>query len=174
MLFQYIPNENSEPEAPSVIQVARAPIAGDGMPGTWMKYYDGAWGELGLGGKGSTIVATGEGTECTRPVQVWPVFNTYLDAYVLTFLCNEGWFFSTSTDLVAWTTPTNFMRMQMWQPCEPMDLNFIFVTPGNPAGVIGQTGYVLYAHTDHKGVDCPDGFSAHELWIRPFTFSKSP
>jgi hypothetical protein len=33
MFYQYIPNENYEPEAPSVIQVARAPIASDGAPG---------------------------------------------------------------------------------------------------------------------------------------------
>ena len=172
MFFQYIPNQDSEPEAPSVIQVARAPVASDGTPGSWTKYYNGAWGEPGLGGKGTTIVMTGKGSGCTRPVQVWPAFSTYLNAYVLTFLCNEGWFFSTSTDLVIWAQPTNFMPMQMWRPCQPMDWNFIFVTPDKPGGMIEQTGYVLYAHTDHKGLSC-DKFYAHELWVRPFTFNKS-
>jgi hypothetical protein len=35
---------------------------------------------------------------CTRPAQPWPVFSACLNAYVLVFLANEGWFFSTSTD----------------------------------------------------------------------------
>ncbi len=174
MFYQYIPNQSSDPEAPSVIQVARAPVSGDGAPGTWVKYYHGSFSQPGIGGRGSRIVATGEGTACTRPVQAWPAFSTYLNAYVLTFLCNEGWFFSTSTDLITWSAPTNFMPMKMWQHCQPMDWNFIFVTPGNDAGVIGQTGYVLYAHTDTKGVGCSDRFSPHMLWVRPFTFSHSP
>ena len=174
MFYQYIPNRTLDPEAPSVIQVARAPASGDGAPGTWTKYYQGSFSQPGLGGRGSPVVATGKGTACTRPVQVWPAFSTYLNAYVLTFLCNEGWFFSTSTDLITWTTPTNFMPMKMWQHCQPMDWNFIFVTPGNKAGVIGRTGYVLYAHTDSKGNGCSTGFSPHMLWVRSFTFSGRP
>ena len=171
MFFQYVPDQDSEPEAPSVIQVARAPVATDGAPGSWTKYYNGAWGEPGLAGRGAAIVATGKGSGCTRPVQVWPAFSTYLNAYVLTFLCNQGWFYSTSTDLVTWASPTGFLNMPMWQSCQPMDLNYILVTPGYPGGVIGQTGYVLYAHTDHKGLNC-DKFYPHELWVRPFAFTK--
>jgi len=170
MFFQYIPNEDSDPEAPSVIQVARAPIASDGGPGSWMKYFNGSWGEPGIGGKGSTIVATGTGTECTRPVMVWPVFNTFLNAYVLTFLCNQGWFFSTSTDLVTWALPTQFLNQAMWINDLTADHNYIFVTPGNPGGVIGRIGYVLYSHSPSRNTP---GIT-HELWVRPFTFSKSP
>ena len=173
MFFQYVPNLDSEPEAPSVIQVARAPLATDGVPGAWAKYYNGAWGEPGLAGRGAAIVATGKASGCTRPVQIWPAFSTYLNAYVLTFLCNEGWFFSMSTDLVAWSSPTRFLDMPMWRPCQPMDMNYILVTPGDPGGVIDRTGYVLYAHTDHKGLTC-DKFYPHELWVRPFTFTGGP
>jgi hypothetical protein len=173
MFFQYIPNENSEPEAPSVIQVARAPVSGDGAPGTWTKFYNGSFGsQSGLGGLGSTIVATGQGSGCTRPVQVWPVFNTYLNRYILFYLCNEGWFYSTSTNLITWTPPMQFLNMSMWHDCQPMDLNYILVTPGSPGGVIGRTGYVLYASTPSHGGGCPTMVS-HELWIRPFTFAKS-
>lgn len=42
------------------------------------------------------------------------------------------------------------------------------VTPGNPGQVIGQTGYVLYASTPAWGK------TPHMLWMRPFTFNKSP
>ncbi len=173
VFFQYVPNQNSDPDAPSVIQVARAPVSTDGAPGTWMKYFEGSFSQPGIGGRGSRIVATGEGTGCTRPVQIWPAFSTYLNAYVLAFLGNEGWFFSTSTDLLAWSKPVNFLPMTMWQPRQAMDWNFILVTPGNEAGVLGQTGYVLYAHTGAKGKGNPNGFSPHMLWVRPFAFSRT-
>jgi hypothetical protein len=173
MFYQYVPNQDSEPEAPSIIQAARSPVAKDGRPGTWTKYYNGSFGtQPGIGGLGWPVVATGTVSGCTRPVQVWPVFSTYLKAYVLTFLCNEGWFFSTSTDLLIWTPPAQFLDMPMWRNCQPMDWNFILVTPGDPGGVIDQTGYVLYAHTDSRGLNC-DKYNPHELWARPFTF-KSP
>jgi hypothetical protein len=34
--------------------------------------------------------------------------------------------------------------MAMFKSCQPMDWNFIFVTPGNEAGVIGQKGLLVY------------------------------
>ena len=55
--------------------------------------------------------------------------------------------------------------------CQPMDWNFVLVTPGNQAGVIGQTGYVLYAHSDAQGLGCGAGFAPHMLWVRPFAFA---
>jgi hypothetical protein len=174
MFFQYIPNDPSEPGAPAVIQVARALVSSDGMPGSWWKYYQGAWNEPGLGGQADTIVATGAGSGCTRPVEIWPAFSTYLNRYLLLFLGDTGRFFSNWPNLVTWTTPVNFMSEQMWQHCQPMDWNYVFVTPGNGPGIIGQTGLVLYAHTDAKGLGCPGGFSPHELWVRSFTFTNSP
>ena len=171
MFFQYIGNRASA-DAPSVVQVARAPVASDGAPGAWSKYYNGSFSQPGLGGLGTPILAT-EKSGCTRPVQVWPATSTYLNAYVLTYLCNEGWFFSTSKDLVTWSPPTKFLSMAMFKSCQPMDWNFMFVTPGNQPGVIGQKGLVLYAHSDSKGLGC-GGFSPHMLWVRPFEFQMKP
>jgi hypothetical protein len=173
MFYQYVPNEAAGPDAPSAIQVARAPLVGDGAAGTWMKYERGSFSQQGLGGRGSPIVATGGASGCTRPVEVWPARSSYLDAYVLFYLCNEGWFFSTSTDLVSWTPPAVFMPMKMWQPCRPMDWNYTMVTPGSPGGIIGERGYVLYAHTDARGLGCAGRFAPHMLWVRPFAFEKS-
>jgi hypothetical protein len=89
---------------------------------------------------------------------------------VLVIIANEGWFFSTSTDLVTWSSPTQFFTApnNEFTPGLPVDENVILVTPGNPVQVIGQTGLVLYAHSPAwQGV-------SHELWSRPFTFTKSP
>jgi hypothetical protein len=105
----------------------------------------------------------------TRPAQPWPVFSTYLNAFVLLFICEEGWYFSTSTDLVTWATPKQYFTapVREFTTGQPTDENVIMVTPGNPGQVIGQTGYVLYAHTPAWGD------TAHELWMRPFTFNTS-
>jgi hypothetical protein len=179
MIFQYIPNYSSEPEFPSVVQIARAPVASDGAPGTWMKFYNGTWSEPGLAGLADTLFGSVPGADtdtsvCTRPVQMWPVWSTYLNAYVLLFVANQGWYFSTSTDLVTWAPPKNFMAMPIFHDCEPTEMNYILVTPGNKPGEIGQTGYVLYSHTDVKGTGCPAGFFPHFLRARSFTFGKTP
>jgi hypothetical protein len=171
MFYNYCPNDTSEPGAPSVIQVARAQVSGDGAPGTWTKYFNGSFGvSAGLGGQGSTIVATGGTSGCTRPVQVWPAYSNYLKQWVLFCLANEGWFFSTSSDLVTWSAPMKFLDMLMWRDCKPMDLNYILVTPGLPGGVIDRTGLVVYASTPSHGGGCPT-MVPHELWVRPFTFT---
>ncbi len=172
MFYNYCPNDSSEPQAPSVIQVARAPLSGDGAPGTWTKYRNGSFGlEPGLRGRGSAIVATGGTSGCTRPVQVWPAYSRYLKQWVLFYLANEGWFFSTSSDLVSWGPPTKFLSMLMWRDCKPMDLNYILVTPGLPGGLIDRSGLVVYASTPSHGGGCPT-MVPHELWVRPFTFSS--
>jgi len=58
---------------------------------------------------------------------------------------------------------------------EQNDENVILVTPGNAPQVIGQIGLVLYAHTPSFGYGGGSGSSVpHELWSRPFTFTKSP
>ena len=74
-----------------------------------------------------------------------------------------------STDLVKWTPPSQFLDMTMWREGQPMDWNYILVTPGNPGGVIDQTGYVLYA----SSLSRKESEGGHEFWVRPFTFNKS-
>lgn len=166
-IYDFFPYFPSPPASEQGIQVARAPIAKDGAPGTWIKYYEDSFGsQPGLGGLGSQVIPTT--SACTRPAQPWLAFSTFLNEYVMVFICDEGWFFSTSTDLVTWTPPTQFYTA----PAVPMftketDENPSLVTPGNPGQVIGQTGYVLYANTPDWGSD------PHELWMRPFTFTMS-
>ncbi len=107
---------------------------------------------------GDTILPLKASGRITNPEMVWLRISTYLNAYVLTFVTDQGWYFSTSTNLLTWTTPMNFMPARMWVDCQPMDWNYIFVNPENLGGVIGQTGYVVYAHTDSKGLEAPTAF----------------
>lgn len=164
--YPYFPsNSNSGP----TIQVARALLTSDGAPGAWTKYYNDSFGsQPGIGGLGSQVVPST--SACSRPVQPWLAFNTYLNEYVMVFVCAQGWFFTTSPDLVTWTTPVQFFNSPApeFSNGQETDENVSLVTPGNPGQVIGQTGYVLYASTPAWGK------AAHMLWMRPFTFNKSP
>lgn len=166
--YAYFPTTPAANPGGPVIQVARSALTNDGAPGTWFKFHTNAFASPGLLGQGSQIVPDACG--CTRPAQPWPVFSTYLNAYVLVFLCEEGWFFSTSADLVSWSAPVQFFTALNNEFTDglPVDENVILVTPGNPVQVIGQTGLVLYAHSSSWK------HSSHELYSRPFTFLKSP
>lgn len=162
--YPYFPSRGTDRPT---IQVARAPISGDGAPGTWTKYYNGAFGtQPGLGGLGSPVIS--ETSACTRPVQPWLAFSTYLNRYIISFICAEGWFFSTSTDLVNWTPQTQYFvsPAPMFSKDQPTNENVSFVSPGYPGQVIDQTGYILYANTPAWGKD------PHELWMRSFTFNR--
>jgi hypothetical protein len=77
---------------------------------------------------------------------------------------------STSPDLVHWTTPDQFFAApaREFTHGSPTDENVVLVTPGTESNqVIGQTGYVLYAHTDAWG------WKPHTLWRRTFRFQRS-
>ncbi len=177
--YSYFSLPVSGKTVPPVIQVARAPVSGDGAPGTWWKY-DGGWTEtqpglLGAPGTTSLGVPIVPGvTGCTRPAQPWPVYSSYLGRWVLVFIAKEGWFFTTSTDLVGWDAPVRFFpspgdsALSNFTNGAPTYENVILVTPGNREQVIGQTGLVVYAYTPSWGHD------PHELWVRPFKFDFSP
>lgn len=166
--YAYFPSTPATNPAGPVIQIARSALANDGSRSTRTSFFNGAFSPTALGGPGSQIVPKAWG--CTRPTMPWPAFSSYLNAYVLVFLANEGWFFSTSTNLVTWSSQVEFFTApnNEFTSGLPTDENVILVTPGNPAQGIGQTGIVLYAHT-------PAWTGAsHELWSRPFTFRKNP
>jgi hypothetical protein len=168
--YSYFPNPDAPDSGRPTIQVARAPVSGDGMPGTWTKYFNGSFGtEPGLGGRGSQVVPSIPGN--LRPAQPWPAYSQYLKAYILIFIAEDGWFFSTSSDLLTWSQPTLFYAIKTFQDCQPNDDNVVLVTPGNPGQVLGKTGLALYSHTPHWGFKTCPTVQYHELWVRPFTFS---
>ena len=155
------PDQNDKYE----IQVARAPVSGDGAPGTWLKYYNGSFSQPGLGGQGSPVIDYPD-FWCAQP---WPAYSTYLKEYVLVYICGHGWYFSTSKDLVHWTQPTGFFQANsasFFVSGLETDEDVTLVTPGDPPGVIGQSGYVLYANTPAWAQ------TPHELWMRPFNFTE--
>ena len=168
VFYAYFPTQGDSDSGPSMIQLARAPVSSDGAPGTWTKFYQGAFGsQPGLGGYGSQVVPTVFSD--SRPAQPWPVYSTYLNAYVLVFICEGGWYFSTSTDLVTWAAPKKFFTapVREFTVGQQTDENVVLVTPGFREQTIGQAGYVLYSHTP-AWHNTPD-----ELWMMPFAFDRT-
>ncbi len=164
VFYTYLPSPYSPEDA---IQVARSPLASDGAPGTWEKYYNGSFSQPGLGGPGSSLIPAGT---CTHVGQPWPAYSDYLKKYVLVFLCNQdSWAISTSTDLVNWTQPYVFYEApaQFYTKGHETDEYVTLVTPGKPGGVIGQSGYALYANTSDSDT------VPTELFMRPFNFTMN-
>jgi hypothetical protein len=170
-VFPYFRQSNTTPGPEPILELARAPVT-SAAKGNWTKY-DNGWGrEPALRGHGSAIVNT-SGSGCTGPRQPTLAHSQTLNGYVLLFICNEGWFFSTSTapDLSSWTTPVRFRSGAQFVTGQPNDDNYVLVTPGNAGQELSQTGLVLYAHTEKfgKGQNSP-----HELWYRTFQFVQPP
>ncbi len=164
VFYTYLPSTYSYEDA---IEVARSPLSGDGAPGTWMKYYNGSFSQPGLGGLGSSLIPSGT---CMHVGQPWPGYSTYLKKYVLVFLCNQNsWAISTSSDLVNWTQPAVFYQAPgtFYVKGQETDEYVTLVTPGEPGGVIGQSGYVLYANSSDSDT------VPTELFMRPFNFTMN-
>ncbi len=164
VFYTYLPSPYAYDDA---IQVARSPVTSDGEPGTWKKYYNGSFSQPGLGGRGTSIIPAGA---CTHVGQPWPGYSDYLKKYVLVFLCNQdSWAISTSADLVNWTQPYVFFEAPapFYTKGHETDEYVTLVTPGKPGGVIGQSGYALYANSSDSDT------VPTELFLLPFNFTMS-
>lgn len=85
--------------------VARSPISAKMAPGSWTKWYNGAWSQPAMGGHDSPLFAS----PCTA---TFVFYNTYLNKYVALGMkkdSNDG-FISTCTSLASqnWTQPQKF------------------------------------------------------------------
>lgn len=101
------------------ICLARSPITDKAMPGTWKKYYDGAFSEPGLGGKESYVLSMNDvGGDAWSP---HVIYSPQLDRYLLTFACTireetdgvsyfrpkrSGIYIAASKDGLNWSEPT--------------------------------------------------------------------
>jgi hypothetical protein len=154
----------------SYLEIAEAPASTDGAAGTWTKLYQGTYGvQPGLGGLADDLfAANGYGT-CVQPRQPFLTFSTHQNVYLLVFLCNLGWYYSTSPSLSApsFSTPQQFFfpAFTPFTTGEPMDENAVFFTLGNTNTMtIGATGLAIYAHTQAWSN------TSHNLWTRSFSY----
>ena len=94
------------------IRVARSPISARMAPGTWQKWYDGAWSQPGLGGLDSDVFR-GEDSAAV-------FYSAYLGQYVA--FGNYPSFIATATDLTTqnwtasrlFTTPTSPAQLEWY------------------------------------------------------------
>ena len=152
--------------------IARAPVSSDGAPGSWQKYYQGAFSTPGLGGNFTPlnlVLDPGANSDQRQPNVS---FNSYLQSFVLTTVGNGGIYLATSPDLIQWTvgqvilpapvpdsTVTPSTAPYNWYPT-------LVSTDQASEEVTSQSGYLYYA----KGLG--NGTSDHYMYRRPFTINK--
>ena len=95
---------------PDAIHLARAPISGGGLPGTWSKWHDGAFAEPGIGGVSTPVILPPAPADrsiyAAMPDVSW---NTALGRFLMIYECDDAFRAASSTDLITWSTPTAFL-----------------------------------------------------------------
>lgn len=131
--------------------VARSAISDKGAPGTWYKYWNGAFTEPGQGGH-ETYVLSAANQRQPKNEQHSIVWSTYLNKYVLSFASGEGVYLSYSTNLVDWSKPEFLYQETAKSSTYGDSANFIayvnLVGAGTGANAtsdqIGQTAWMFY------------------------------
>ena len=160
--------QDGDGDQPGLIQVARAPVAQAASPSAWTKYYNGAFGQPAAAYGNSTPIVAPPTASSPPERQAGISYNNYLHAYLLTFVCNEGWYYTTSTDLVHWSPAKLFFTAPFpnshLQTGQEFDWYPTLFTPGETSNQeTGQTGYVYYA----KGAWMT---TPHELFRQSYSF----
>lgn len=158
---------------PDSIHVARAPVSSDGAPGTWQKYYNGSLSQPGLGGLSTPVQGQVPPAASTLFAAFPDVsYNTHLQSYLLLFETNNGWYYSTSVDLVTWTTGSQVFTTMPGASFPNPNLQTGDTWYGYPTLISPElnddrttscAGYIYYA----KGVV---NVTPHTMYRLPFAF----
>jgi hypothetical protein len=153
---------------PDVIHVARAPQASDGVPGSWQKFYEGAFAEPGLGGRSTPVAGRPAPAERTMSSAFPDVsYNTYLKSFLMAFQTNDGFYYATSPDLVNWTMRGRFFAFPAGEDHMSKGQTFYsyptLISPEQPNDQLtARTGYLFYARGAYQ-------VSAHGMYRRAFS-----
>ena len=113
-LYCYYTDHTREGNRGVQIGLARSPIADKGAPGSWMKYYEGAFSEPGLGGRETPVVAARPAADALFPNVT---YSKALGKYAMVFnilyyadlregqTAKGGIFGAFSEDLIHWSSP---------------------------------------------------------------------
>ena len=152
------------------LAIARAPIASDGVPGSWQKYSGGTFSTPGLGGTFTplNIVLDPKVPGDMRQPQV--SFNTYLNQFLMVSIGNGGIYAQTSPDLISWTPGVVILQAPVpdstvnfsTKPPSPFNWYPTIVSIDQPSDQTSdQTGYIYYAKGSGVG-------SQHLMYRRAF------
>lgn len=167
-----VPPSPDPSPTPGLIMVARSPVSSAGAPGSWLKFYHGSFVNDALANTpGTPIVAASPLSGCTPPErQAGITYNDFLGLYLLTMTCDQGWYFSTSSDLVTWSEPVQFYQAPFPNNTladgQEFDWYPTLYSPGakSPA-TTHRTGYVYYTKGNYNS-------SPHIMYRRSFTIAK--
>lgn len=157
---------------PDLIHVARAPVASDGTPGSWQKFYDGDFSQPGLGGQSTPVV--NRVPPATRTISsAFPdvSYNTYLRSFLMAFQTSDGFYYATSRDLVSWSVRGRFFKFPAGEDHMTKGQTIYtyptLISPEQPNDQLtSRTGYLFYA----KGVNL---VAPHAMYRRAFSFGPS-
>jgi hypothetical protein len=142
------------------IHVARAPISSDGIPGSWMKYFQGRFSEPGLGGNSEGVIK-GPSQEAFWAAFPGVSFNISLDAYLAVFVSADGFYVSTSLDGLKWSVGRMIFAATAPSTGDPWYLYPSLLSPSQPTNATTTvTGYLYYGHGIYN-VEC------HHMVRRP-------
>ena len=168
------PNSTSD----GMVRMARTALGGSGTI-AFSKWYEGSFGQPGLGGLDSAVLPA---KGCTGHQGMGQVsYNDALGLYLFTFVCSGtsagAWYYSTATSLdhQNWAAPQMIDGSQYpivsgcatdgtgtsfdgWYPS--------FVSPGTPAGHTSTSGSVLYMSGCDRG--------SRTFLARSFTIASPP
>ena len=128
------------------IHVARSPVSSDGEPGSWMKYFQAAFSQPGLGGNSEGVI---QGPSPGAPWAAFPgvSFNVDLDAYLAVFVSADGFYVSTSLDLLQWSRGRMVFPAAAPSTGDPWYLYPSLLSPSQPTdATTSATGYLYYGH----------------------------
>ncbi len=161
-----------------MLRVARAPLGGNETV-TFSKWYDGAFGEPGIGGQDSGVLPA---RGCTGHQGMGQISHAdALGLYLLTFVCSNStqgaWYYSTATSLDRqnWTAPQPIANSQLpvTQGCATDGTGTAFdgwypsfMSPGSPAGHTAKAGSVFYMSGCDRG--------GRTFLARTFTITAPP
>lgn len=154
---------------PDVIHVARSPVATDGRPGSWQKFYDGSFSEPGLGGASTPVVGPVAPVGRTISAAFPDVsYNTYLKSFLMAFQTSDGFYYATSRDLLSWTVRGRFFKFPAGEDHMKKGQTIYtyptLISPEQPNDQLtSRTGYLFYA----KGVN---QVAPHAMYRRAFSF----
>lgn len=161
------------------LRLARAPIAGGLLPGTWEKYYEGGWDQPGLGGLTSPTLLSpspvfSEDSSLSNydafiPSVTW---NTVFKRYVSVFTTNTGFWYATSPDGIVWSDGKQLLRHKVLVTTgrEPDEAWVYYPTLIDPQaasdGYSATEGILYYAYTATG--------TGHEMYGRRVRISEVP
>ena len=152
----------------SGLAIARAPISSDGAPGSFEKYYAGAFTTAGLGGTPTilSIVLDPTNADLRQP---HVSFNTYLNTFVMAIVGNGGIYVSTSPDLITWSNGMLVLAAPVPDSTvtpgsSPFNWYPTIVSPGPSDQLSGQTGFLYYAKSTGTGAQ-------HMMYRQPYTMT---